>query len=273
MWMDFWINLKCDYRGQLTINRNLLTRMYFKDYWRGAKDVNKILISDIPKQYKKNEFYKRFIVPRKYEEFPNYGIIKNKGIWSFNNKQLIYPSKNHTGYASATLYRIDGSQANRSIHIIMADAFLTDNPSCLPQVNHIDGNKMNFTIENNPELGYICNLERCTPKENIEHAMRTGLRDDSTKRYNGKKVSPIEVKLILILYSTKLISQRELSKIFDLTKIVVKSINDRKKIILRDWSSFSESKLEIIERLKELYSCEKISNEIYTKTLNMTALF
>lgn len=51
------------------------------------------------------------------------------------------------------------------VHRLIAIAFIP-NPDNLPFVNHKDGNKGNFSIDN---------LEWCTTRQNIDHAMATGL--------------------------------------------------------------------------------------------------
>lgn len=59
-----------------------------------------------------------------------------------------------------------GYKQKERVHRLVATVFIP-NPDSKPQVNHIDGNKLN----NEPN-----NLEWATCKENIQHAFRTGLR-------------------------------------------------------------------------------------------------
>jgi len=51
------------------------------------------------------------------------------------------------------------------VHRLVAEAFI-ENPQCLTEVNHIDGNKKNNNVSN---------LEWVTHKANMHHAINTGL--------------------------------------------------------------------------------------------------
>lgn len=62
-----------------------------------------------------------------------------------------------------------GERIDKAIHRLVASAFIP-NPDNLPEVNHIDGNKLN---------NKYTNLEWCTRSENRRHAIVTGLSSDN----------------------------------------------------------------------------------------------
>ena len=82
-----------------------------------------------------------------------------------------------TGYLLVKLCK-NGKQKYMSVHRIIAEMFLS-NPSNLPQVNHIDGNKQNNKTEN---------LEWVTPKQNIEHATKNNLIDSILRVENMRRI-------------------------------------------------------------------------------------
>lgn len=99
------------------------------------------------------------------------GEVRNK------NGFMLKPCKDKDGYLYVSLHR------NKKghfvfIHRLVAKAFL-NNPDNKPQVNHIDGNKMNNATSN---------LEWVTSSENNKHKFSAL----GVKAYNRKKVRCIE---------------------------------------------------------------------------------
>ena len=82
--------------------------------------------------------------------------------------QDIKLSNDRYGYAKVK-FRNQGKFKNHSVHVLVATVFI-DNPENKPQVNHIDGNKLNNNVDN---------LEWVTAQENSIHASNTGLNDNA----------------------------------------------------------------------------------------------
>ena len=98
------------------------------------------------------------------EEFPCYSISNYGKVINNKTNKLKTFSVGKEGYPYFSFWK-NKKQYCRKLHVLLARAFIP-NPENFPQVNHIDGNKKNFSLEN---------LEWVTAKENNIHARRTGL--------------------------------------------------------------------------------------------------
>lgn len=96
-------------------------------------------------------------------QISNHGNVRSLNYQNTGKSKLLTPVKHHMGYLLVHL----GVKKIKMIHTLVAEAFIP-NPEQKPFVNHIDGNKHNNDVSN---------LEWVTSKENMEHAIKTGLRD------------------------------------------------------------------------------------------------
>lgn len=79
--------------------------------------------------------------------------------------RVLKPGKTKRGYLLVVLCRDDGRKSH-VVHRLVASAFCKKVDGC-EVVNHIDGNKTNNRAEN---------LEWCTQKDNVHHAIRIGAK-------------------------------------------------------------------------------------------------
>lgn len=91
-------------------------------------------------------------------------LVSNIGEVFRNNKKL-KPSIGGNGYYAVNIVYETKKGVTKPIHRLVATAFIP-NPENKREVNHINGNKLDNRVEN---------LEWATPKENTQHAIRTGL--------------------------------------------------------------------------------------------------
>lgn len=91
------------------------------------------------------------------KEFPSYYINKEGKVFSKAHERFLKQRKDLNGYPMYGFYK-DKRSINRKVHVLLAIAFIP-NPENKPVVNHIDHNKLNYSLYN---------LEYCTHKENTQ---------------------------------------------------------------------------------------------------------
>ena len=98
--------------------------------------------------------------------------------------KILKCKKDLDGYSIINLSK-QNNRTNKKVCRLVAQAFIP-NFQNKPQVNHKDGNKSNDNVEN---------LEWVTAKENMQHALKTGLRCDIKRR---KRVAQYDMENNLI---------------------------------------------------------------------------
>ena len=111
--------------------------------------------------------------------------IRSKKLCNILIKERILKPIISRGYLSTALHKNNKSYTHL-IHRLVAQTFI-NNPDNKRTVNHINGIKTDNTLEN---------LEWATDKENITHAIRTGLYTPKTNKKFEIKVECIETGII-----------------------------------------------------------------------------
>lgn len=107
------------------------------------------------------------------------------------------------------------------VHRLVAEAFIP-NPENKPLVKHIDGNPINNCVEN---------LKWVTPKENVEHSIKIGLKNNDHGSLScNSKLSPNEINYCRKMYQprSKLYGCRALAKRFGVSKSTMSYILNNK---------------------------------------------
>lgn len=125
----------------------------------------------------KSEFWK------KIEEHPNYSVSNEGRIRNDKTGKLIKPF--HIGKFGQQYCAVDFyPKKNIRVHRLVAKAFLP-NPENKREVNHIDGNKFNNSVDN---------LEWVSGSENCKHAYDVLRRKKffGSNNHNSKKIMRVE---------------------------------------------------------------------------------
>ena len=85
----------------------------------------------------------------------NYSINKEGNVRNDKTQRILKPRISTSGYY--VLHLFDSKKKTAYIHRLLADAFIP-NPDNLPQIDHIDGNKLNNQLSN---LRWVSVSENC----------------------------------------------------------------------------------------------------------------
>ncbi len=115
----------------------------------------------------------------KYEK--RYRISKGGYIENRYHKEM-KQSTNPQGYKMVSLTAKDGSRKTHRIHRLVAFTYLPAPIGDQDQVNHIDGDKANNTVQN---------LEWCNQWDNMDHAKRMGFIKCGDDRSDKQKTQAV----------------------------------------------------------------------------------
>jgi hypothetical protein len=135
-----------------------------------------------------------------WKEYLNTGYFVSSCGMVKNRSGRILKGQCNRGYRMVTI-EIDGEYKNIGVHRLVATCFI-NNPESKPHVNHIDA------VRNNND---VSNLEWCTPKENIDHAVlkmgTIGKKFKEAALYSDEQILNVANLLKLKLKTTKEISE------------------------------------------------------------------
>jgi hypothetical protein len=176
--------------------------------WKSQKEQKpKVFVSDLPEE-----------IWKEIEGWESLYLISNKGrvksiIGRYGFEKLLKPIKKR-GYLSVNL-SYNGRLNQEGIHVLVAYAFI-ENPLNKPEVNHINGDKEDNTVDN---------LEWVTKSENQLHAVRTGLRKVlKGEKHPFCKLTDATVRAIFI----SSLSVRDLSVKYHISKSHIRDIKSKK---------------------------------------------
>lgn len=156
----------------------------------------------------------------------------------------------NTGYLRVAVRTSANKQKLYSVHRLVAIAFIP-NLENKPQVNHIDGDKTNNSVEN---------LEWVTAKENKEHAVKNNLCTFPTGEYREDVVyNGDQIRRILNLYYFELKTPKEISETTGIMKEYVALIVRGKRWV-EVYSDFIKSDPSYFAEVRNILSKRRTSN-------------
>lgn len=121
-------------------------------------------------------------------DYPQYMVSDSGDVFSKNSNKILKNAVNKFGYASVVLYKGSRARQKYMVHRLVASAFVA-NPDNLPQVNHINENRLDNRAEN---------LEWCSASYNINFGSRNQKVSEKLRIFKeetaARKIEQIDAK-------------------------------------------------------------------------------
>ena len=148
---------------------------------------------------------------------PGYIVSQYGRIYNNNKARMELQHNDRAGYKLVHLRDKHGNRFRAKVHRIVGEAFVP-NPNKKPEINHLDGNKSS---------NFYKNLEWVSHKENIDHAMMTGLMKRHGTDNPNSSYTKSEVLAIKNFYRYSGLKICDIARYFDFNyHAVYKIIND-----------------------------------------------
>lgn len=118
-----------------------------------------------------------------------YAITSCGRVWSYKSKKFLVLEEVNRGYLRAQLYSKEQGRKRFLVHRLVAETYIP-NPNNLPEVDHIDRNPKNNTVNN---LRWASIEDNC--KNKGENPMRAIKCLENGKIYESQAVAAKELKL------------------------------------------------------------------------------
>jgi transposase len=151
------------------------------------------------------------VIDGTYYLISSHGNVKST---CYGDERAIKLGLNGGGYLYFTLFR-NGIGLPRMVHRIVAQVFV-ENLENKPEVNHINGNKLD---------NVYTNLEWVTRLENVQHACRTGLVKLGDDR-NDTKLKEVDVIAIKQLFVEYKLSNEEIGTMYGVSRSTISQIRN-----------------------------------------------
>lgn len=206
--------------------------------------------------------------------YPNYAASKCGKVFRISTGKEMSQTARKTIYTNAKYYysvRVchDNLASNARVNVLVADAWLEKPSELHLDVNHIDGNTLNNTLDN---------LEWTTKSQNQRHALDIGLKQKGEDLYNAALTNEQVHEVCKLLVDKMRI--KDISDRFEVSKDIIRKIKagdtyfDIRVLynIDHDYkTTCSESTVRwVCERINEGYADKSIAD--MTSNKNVTAI-
>lgn len=157
--------------------------------------------------------------------FENEYSVSEDGVITSHQGRVLNQQVCRKGYHRVVVQSGRSQRKHMGVHRLVAKAYLP-NPTNLPEVNHLDGDKSN---------NHVANLEWCTTKQNIRHAIDMGLRKNSNRfgfEAQNNRYSREEIMRVHDMLDAEM-KQMDISKLTGISQPVVSQIKRESKPMYR----------------------------------------